>query len=154
MSDFEVEDLTYILKQIQVNSFSDFVALALPDELNDRYRWYYTVGNRNQRYKQMLVKRGKGLPGMAILLGRSIAQDNRFAESGGKSIDCPLMWAESLQAASAAPIPSATGSGDIGVIIIGKRNHYHYTKDDLVYLQQAARQLTPLCESVHHKILS
>jgi nitrogen regulatory protein A len=151
MGDNATDNISSSLKHIQTTSFSDFVALALPNRDGSRYRWHYAHGNQNQRYKQMLVKRGKGLPGMALLCGICLTKDARLTEPGDLTIDCPLMWAEALEAAAAIPLP--TTSGDNGILMVGKRYSYCYSPAELVYLEECARYLTPLCETTKHRII-
>jgi nitrogen regulatory protein A len=139
MDDYETEVISQRMIHIRISTCSDFAALALLSEDRNRYRWHYATGNRNNRYMKMLVKRGKGLPGTALLLGRSMTIDHRKIESDKLEIDCPLMFAESLQAAMAIPILVSTK--DIGVLMVGVRHENGYSKRDLNTLHKCAREL-------------
>jgi len=149
MSDFEADIISSSINYIRISSLSDFAALALPIDDGSRYRWEYASGNTNRRYQQMIVKRGRGLSGMALLLGRSLIKENRSNESSKLRIECSLMLAEGLQTAAAIPIPARMG--DVGVLMVGVRHPHSYTSINLSYLQECAIELSLLLEESKHK---
>lgn len=140
MSDYETDLISSSINHIRTSSLSDFVALALPVENGNKYRWSYVSGNTNLRYQQMLVKRGKELSGMAVLLGRSLVKGNGSLEAEKYKLDCPLMLAEGLKTATAIPI--ALKMGGMAVLLVGLRHVHHYTANELSKLEALARALT------------
>jgi hypothetical protein len=60
------------------------------------------------------------------------------------------MIAEGLQAATAIPIPAT--SYDCGVLMIGTRQAYSYTANDLKYVQECAKELALLLVASNSKI--
>jgi hypothetical protein len=60
------------------------------------------------------------------------------------------MIAEGLQAAAAIPIPAT--SYDCGVLMIGTREAYSYTANDLKYVQDCAKELALLLKADNPKI--
>lgn len=139
MSDYETDIISNFIKHIRTSSFSDFVALALPIEKGNKYRWSFVSGNTNHRHQQMLVKRGKELSGMAMLLGRSLVKGSGSLEDEKYKLECPLMLAEGLKTAAAIPIPLKMGG--MAVLFVGLRNVHHYTVSELSELEVLAREL-------------
>ncbi|WP_337103611.1 GAF domain-containing protein [Paenibacillus sp. YIM B09110] len=149
MRNFEADTISRAVHYIRVTSLSDFTALALPIDDGSKYRWQYASGNMNHRYQHMIVKRGKGLPGMALLLGRSLIKDIASKEANKPRFECSLMLAEGLHTAAAVPIPD--GFGSAGVLMVGVRHPHSYTDTNLIYLEQCAIELSNLLEISRYK---
>lgn len=139
MSVYEADTISEFIHHIRLSTRSDFAALALLSQDGRRYRWQYTSGNQNDRYKQMVVRKGKGLAGMAVLLGRTLTIDSQSDLSIKLDMDSPLMMAEGLQAAAAIPVREAVG--DHGVLVIGIRRTYCYSENELREFQGFADDL-------------
>jgi nitrogen regulatory protein A len=150
MDDYETEVIGQRMNHIRISSYSDFAALALLSEDHNRYRWYLATGNRNIRYKKMLVRRGKGLPGMALLLGRSFTIDRREVVYDRLENDCPLMIAEGLQVAVAIPLLKLTEP--IGILMVGIRHEKGYSQSDLITFHEGAKELERVLEVSKHKV--
>ncbi|MBD2847660.1 hypothetical protein IDH44_20915 [Paenibacillus sp. IB182496] len=105
MKDRDVSDLGAYIEEVRQRTASDFAALALPLPGGGRYSWQYASGNLNMRYRQMLVRRGKGLPGRALLLDRLVVWDGNGDAGEGHLGDSPIVLAERLLAAAALPLP-------------------------------------------------
>ncbi|OMF04387.1 hypothetical protein BK127_33855 [Paenibacillus sp. FSL H7-0331] len=136
MVEYEGDPMRRLIDHLRISSSHDFAALALPREDGRTYAWYYASGNLNHRYKGMVVKRGKGLPGLAWRLGEAVISDSSSTDIGGEKLDCALMTAEGLHAAAAVPIgPLASPSG---IIIVGARQARLYATTELQYLDSCA----------------
>ncbi|WP_262682010.1 hypothetical protein [Paenibacillus baimaensis] len=136
MVEYEGDPMRRLIDHLRISSSHDFAALALPREDGRTYAWHYASGNMNHRYKGMVIKRGKGLPGLAWRLGEAVISDSSSIDTAGEKLDCALMTAEGLHAAAAVPIgPLAAPSG---IIMLGIRQARLYTTTELQYLDSCA----------------
>jgi nitrogen regulatory protein A len=141
----DIEAISGQIDRLRLYPFIDFAALALTEDEGRCYQWRYVSGNANQRYKRMVVKRGKGLPGMALLYGKLLVKDMQTAREGEFKVECPLMLAEGLQAAAALPIPSLPVP--VGVLMVGSRQPSVYSAGNLQDLKAVAGELCGLLSS-------
>lgn len=104
-----------ILMQIS----ADFVGLALQNREGPDISWHFAVGNRNEKYKRITVRYGKGIAGKVISTGSPMTV-NKFPENiSGKALEYPIMLAEKLVYAFAVPIfHKGTPKG---VVLVGRR---------------------------------
>lgn len=135
----EGDQISRLMDHLRISTSNDFAALALPRDDGRTYAWHYASGSRNSRYKWMVVKRGKGLTGLAWLLGESVAMDASSTSMAGVKLECSLMNAEGLLAAAAAPLgPSAAPSG---IVFVGTRQARLYTPSEIQYLNVCALEI-------------
>lgn len=107
----------------------DFSAVAFLDKDSQRIRWNYVSGNTNERYKFIVQKPGRGLAGSVIRLGRPIIIDQSSAGLERARHEYPIMLAEKLWSAVAAPIHI---NGMIqGVLLVGSRTIREYSKQEI-----------------------
>jgi hypothetical protein len=132
---FEADAFSHYIDDLRMDTSSDFVALALSLDDGWKYHWHYASGSANYRYKRMTVKRGKGLPGLALTLGRTVTSEG----ANGLKLECALMVVEGL--CSAAAIPIGPAAGEIGVMMVGSRQPYVYSSSELQLFQNRAAEL-------------
>jgi nitrogen regulatory protein A len=152
MIEWKADAISDFIDRLRLGCSSDYAALALPHKEDGwKFKWCYASGSVNQRYKQMVIRRGKGLPGFALLLGRTLTHDQGMAEYEGAlmrmKMECPLMLAEGLQAAAA--VPMGASADEIGVLMVGQRKARVYSESDLLYIRDCAVQLIPLLNRNH-----
>lgn len=129
------------LDQLRLSTSSDFSALALIDDREHRIRWAYASGNDNERYRQISLRMGRGLAGMAIRLGRPIVVDSSVPGYGQVSPEYSIMLAENLRAAIAVPVPAPGGIR--GVLLVGSRAERVYPQEVIVQVTQACEHVAP-----------
>ncbi|SFK78075.1 hypothetical protein SAMN03159341_101544 [Paenibacillus sp. 1_12] len=139
MVEYEGDPIRRLIDHLRISSSNDFAALALPREDGRTFAWYYASGNMNYRYKWMIVKRGKGLPGLAWMLGEAVAMDASSRDLAGVKLECSLMTAEGLRSAAAAPLGSSASPS--GIVIMGTRQARLYTASELQYLNSCAIEM-------------
>jgi nitrogen regulatory protein A len=130
------------IEDIRISSCSDFAALALPNDFGLLFHWHYASGNVNERYKRIVVRQGKGLPGMALMIGRVITMDEYPISREGLKIECAVMLAENLKSAVAVPI--RTAFRNLGLFLVGNRRAHVYSADELAYLQTSGEEFSAL----------
>ncbi|MFD0698178.1 hypothetical protein ACFQZT_29310 [Paenibacillus sp. GCM10027628] len=124
---------------------SDFIALAPLNDSDQRIRWKYALGSRNERYKQMIIKSGQGLAGSALRLGRWVKLDDTHPDADQVRLHCPVMLAEQLQTAAVFPILTDSNnplSFINGLLFIGKRKHPRYVQEEILAVQENLQTLT------------
>jgi nitrogen regulatory protein A len=144
MSKTTVDTLSKQIDNIRVSSCSDFAALAPPDDFGLISHWYYASGNVNERYKRIVVRPGRGLPGKALMIGRIMAMNEYPFTAEGYKIECAIMLAENLKSAVAVPIRAA--SGNRGLLLVGNRQNHVYAAAELEYLQACSEELIDLID--------
>lgn len=127
------------LFKLRAQLTSEFAAIALPDQTNNTYRWMYVSGNTNERYKQIILKPGKGLAGAVIRIGRPLIVHADSPEAKRNVREYPIMLVEHLL--SAAAVPFLLNKEQYGVLLAGSRTSGHYAKSQIEQLEQAAAQL-------------
>ncbi|WNS78413.1 GAF domain-containing protein [Domibacillus sp. DTU_2020_1001157_1_SI_ALB_TIR_016] len=107
---------------------SDFVAYALQRRAGTDITWLYALGNRNDKYKRITVRYGKGIAGKVVSTGSPISVDAFPHGIHGKALDYPIMLAEQLVSAYAVPLFHT--SCPKGVLLIGRRKVRPFTEDE------------------------
>ncbi|MEC5425513.1 GAF domain-containing protein [Virgibacillus sp. C22-A2] len=120
----------------------DFTAVALQQYKGLDIKWPFVSGNRNDKYKYITVRLGKGIAGK-VISSSSIMKIDNFPESiDGKSTDYPIMLAERLVSAFAVPliwkgIPR-------GSLLVGYREACEFTEKDYDKMKEIARRVEKL----------
>lgn len=132
----EIADAIKICNQLKEDIGCEFVALALQNEVGPDVRWHYAVGNLNDKYKRITVRFGKGIAGKIISSGSPMMLSNFPNDIYGKITDHPIMLAEKLVSCYAVPlffnfVPK-------GVLLVGKRISYTFTKNDQQKVKESA----------------
>lgn len=117
----------------------DFAALAIQNKIGPDVKWHYASGNRNDKYKRITVRYGKGIAGKVISTGRPLMVTDFPSDISGKVLEHPIMLAEQLISAYAAPV--FFNGVPKGVLLIGKRNRHLYTEKEQESVRQKAKRL-------------
>nr|WP_275691007.1 GAF domain-containing protein [Paenibacillus aceris] len=130
---------------------SDFIALApLPDDTGRSY-WKYAVGNRNDRYQQMVIKKvglGLGLAGAVLRLGRWAKLDDTNPRINQERLHCPVMLAERLQSAVAFPLVASSSQRIIGLLYIGKREQTGFDASEIEAVLERIHTVASFIEDI------
>ncbi|GGI40947.1 nitrate respiration regulation accessory nitrate sensor NreA [Mammaliicoccus stepanovicii] len=101
----------------------DFVGLAMPTVENELYmiKWRYVSGNLNQRYKNIILRNGRGIAGIVIKSGKQIVIDQIKESSYDNQIfNYPIIQSEQLTSLIALPL--WLDNRVSGVLMLGQRN--------------------------------
>jgi nitrogen regulatory protein A len=138
-------DVMAVCDQLRRDVGSDFVALALQNEVGPDVRWHYASGNVNDKYKRITVRFGKGIAGKIISSGSPMMMSDFPNDIYGKVTDHPIMLAEKLVSCYAVPL-FFNGSPK-GVILIGKRVSYSFPEHEQEMVKESAETLEQLLRS-------
>jgi nitrogen regulatory protein A len=133
------------LNQIRNLTSSDFAALAWTDRNDYIIRWKFASGNRNERYKRIILRPGRGIAGQVIRSGRPMRLDSFSIQSGDDAREYPIFLAENLKSAAAAPV--VISSKVKGVLLIGTRMPRSYTDEETELVVNIAEQLGSMIQS-------
>ncbi len=120
---FKKQDFQQQLNDLRVNEGYDFAGVALYEHHNSSapIKWHYVSGNTNQRYKMIILCKGRGLAGMVMKTGkRMIIDDVASSLSPEDKIKYPILIAEDLTAMVA--IPLCYNNQVYGVLLLGQRD--------------------------------
>ncbi|MGW6666250.1 MULTISPECIES: GAF domain-containing protein [Peribacillus] len=117
----------------------DFVGLALQNRKGPDICWHYAAGNRNDKYKRITVRYGKGIAGRVISTGAPMKIEGFPNNIHGKALDYPIMLAENLSCAFAVPIQFK--GVPKGVLLVGKRTAQPISESDQHKILDAAKKL-------------
>lgn len=132
------------LESLRDLTSSDFSALAWIESNERHIRWIYASGNLNERYKQIVLKLGRGLSGAVIRLGRSVVLDETIPDTNRIRNECPIMLAEHLQSAIAVPVTMAAKT--CGVLLVGSRSVRVYSSKEINAVENAAKRISLLMQ--------
>lgn len=124
---------------------SDFSALSFRPEQESRIRWRYAYGNRNERYRQMLLKPGLGPGGLTLRTGKPTLWTDRLSCPADITMECPLISAELLHAAAAVPIHK--GDTIYGVLLVARRNSDPYSDEELAAIHLHVQTIQSLLDT-------
>jgi nitrogen regulatory protein A len=133
------------LNQIRNLTSSDFAGLAWTDRNDYIIRWKFASGNRNERYKRIILRPGRGIAGQVIRSGRPMRLDSFTIQSGDDAREYPIFLAENLKSAAAAPV--VINSKVKGVLLIGTRMPRSYTDEETELVVNIAEQLGSMIQS-------
>ncbi len=135
-------DIEQKLHDLCTNTSSDFSAIAHVDQGNQTIRWEYAHGFTNNRYKNMVIRSGKGLSGSVVRFGTTMILDIDTPDRQRTRLQYPIMLAENLVSAVAVPI-HVNGKVD-GVLLIGSRTEVKYTTEQIEFLKKVAKEFSTL----------
>lgn len=115
----------------------DFAGLAWYEEL-DFIRWRFASGNRNDRYRRITLRLGKGIAGKVIRSGRMMVIED-LSQLTEDIREYPIFLSEGLQAAVGAPV--TIRSSVLGVLLAGNRYSTIFSSDQLELIQSFSEQL-------------
>ncbi|WP_171684819.1 GAF domain-containing protein [Paenibacillus planticolens] len=126
---------------------SDFIALAPPPDDRGRSYWKYVLGNGNDKYRQMVIKKvSLGLAGAVLRLGRWVKLDETNPRINQERLHCPVMLAERLQSAAAFPLVTGSSHRILGLLYIGKREQTRFEASEIEAVQDRIHTLTSFIE--------
>lgn len=133
------------LFMIRSSVSGDFAALALGVSDGRLFRWTLVSGNETERSETMMFRSGRGVGGLAIRVGRTIVWNENDAAMDHLYRECPLMLAERLRSAVTAPV--VVQRENRGVVLVGSRTGYLFTREDMAAVTLAARRIEELTEA-------
>ncbi|MET3292320.1 GAF domain-containing protein [Brevibacillus fluminis] len=115
-----------MLSWLRDETNADFAAIALMEEHEQRMRWQYASGNRNERYKKIIFSR-KGMIGNVLRSGRLMMIPSFFPKSGDDPSEYAILLAEGLKSAVAVPVMHEESI--CGVLLVGCRQIRVFTEE-------------------------
>jgi nitrogen regulatory protein A len=119
MNELKRACIEMLLQTLRAEAGTDVAALAWRDEAGRGIRWISASGNRNERYKHMLLKPGRGLTGIVFRIGQPVVFDSAVPEYQVMRHEYPIILSEQLQ--TAALLPVKLGNETCGVLLLGSR---------------------------------
>ncbi|PWK15672.1 GAF domain-containing protein [Tumebacillus permanentifrigoris] len=132
------EQIQHALDDLRAQVAADFLALAIP-EPDGQMRWQYASGNRNDRFKRIFLRPGKGIAGRVVSLGRPVAVEGMTPKAGDDPRDYPILLAEGL--CCAVGVPVLRGERVHGVLLVANRSERIFADADVDALLGLAEQL-------------
>ncbi|MGP4081769.1 GAF domain-containing protein [Pseudalkalibacillus sp. R45] len=126
-------------QQLSTDLDCDFVGIAVYDLSGKHSIWKYAVGNRNDKYKRIIVRYGRGIAGNVIKTGSPMIIRSFPEDILGKPTDYPIMLAEQLSSCIAMPIRKKNGIW--GVLLAGHRQKPGYDDTSVEKMKNAVGQL-------------
>jgi nitrogen regulatory protein A len=133
------EQIQAALDKLRTQIVADFLALAVP-EPDGQIRWQFASGNRNDRYKRIVLRPGKGIAGRVVSLGRPIAVQGMIPKAGDDPREYPILLAEGLCCALAVPI--LRGERVHGVLMVASRTERIFDRQEVDAILALAEQLS------------
>lgn len=130
-------DIEVHLTQLRGLLSCDFAGLAWSE--NNLVRWKVVSGNRNDRYKKIILRYGKGIAGQVLRSGRPMTVESLQNHSEIDTKDYPIMLAESL--VSAAAVPLTLNIKIAGVLLVGSRITRSFSSQEIELISSFAEQL-------------
>ncbi|WP_216830572.1 GAF domain-containing protein [Alkalihalobacterium elongatum] len=138
-----------ILEELNSKTSSDFAAIAIVVPISHQICWREAAGSLNEKYKNMRKKYGSGLVGAVARHGRIIIIDDSSANAEKRRLESPIMLAEQLQSAIAAPI--LLNNSIVGVLLVGSRNNRIYNEQDIQTITNLAGEIALLLDEENSK---
>lgn len=128
------------LEAIRQSYGYDFLALALVEPAEEQYviRWKYAAGNRNERFRRIVLKSGKGIAGIVFKTGKPVFISSVREYVGAASLfNYPIVQSEKLQSLGAIPLWNEARVA--GVLLGGFREEGKMTLELMHGLEQSTR---------------
>lgn len=113
------------LDRLRIDGGYDFWGIAMYERSlrSSPIKWKYVSGNTNERYKLIILRKGRGLAGTVMKTGkRMVIADVDTALTQAEKIAFPIILNESLTAVVAVPL--WLDHQMYGVLLLGQRNHH------------------------------
>jgi len=113
-----------VLDSMRAEEGFDFAGIAFYEQASHAspIKWCYVSGNLNERYKLIVLRKGKGLAGNVMKTGkRMVIEDVADTLSTQDQHKYPIVLCEQLTAMIA--IPLWYDRKVYGVLLLGQRNH-------------------------------
>lgn len=111
------------LNRLRIEEGYDFAGVALYEysSTSSPIKWRYVSGSLNDRYKLIILRKGRGLAGMVMKTGkRMIMSHVSETLTPGEKIKYPILISEELTAVIA--IPLCHKQQIYGVLLLGQRD--------------------------------
>ena len=121
---FESQNFQENIDRIRLEQGFDFAALAFYESAStfSTIKWQYVSGNKNDRYKLIILRKGRGLAGNVMKTGnRMVIANVDMALTPDEKVKFPILLSENLTAVIA--IPLWYQQQVYGVMLFGQRNH-------------------------------
>lgn len=135
-------DIETSLSELRRLTATDFASIAWADNNEQVIRWKYASGNRNDRYKRIVLRLGKGIAGKVMRSGRPMVLDSFSPRSGDDPREYPILLAEGLKSIVAVPV--ITNNRVKGVLLVGCRYNRTFEDDEVELVISVAEQLETL----------
>jgi nitrogen regulatory protein A len=139
MNPYMYEAVYTICRELAVKLPFEFVGLAISTDRGEALRWQCVVGNRNDKYKRITVRYGKGIAGQTLRTGRMMIINSFPERIPGKPTEYPIMLAEQLVSCIAVPI--FFGGSVWGILLGGHRSAVTYTENAQECITDAALKI-------------
>ncbi len=107
------------LEDLRLRTGADFSAFACQESGKAAIRWKYAVGNKNERFRRIVLRSGKGIAGKVLMSGRPMLLENYESRQYDDPQEYPILYAEELRSALGVPVVM---KGRVkGVLLIGYR---------------------------------
>ena len=119
------DDFNFQEKLDQIRNKYDFdfagIAMALDTNLSSHIKWQYVSGNLNHRYKNIILRNGRGIAGIVIKSGKEMILHNiKDSIYNDQVFSYPIIQIEELTALIAFPLWIKNRVK--GVLLLGQRN--------------------------------
>lgn len=130
------------LENLRLQTGADFSAFACEEPEEGVIRWKYAVGNRNERFRRIVLRSGKGIAGKVLLSGRMMLLENYEPKPHDDPREYPILYAEELK--SALGVPVIIEDKVKGVVLIGYRSACLIEEKVVDLGKQVAKQVANL----------
>ncbi|BCJ86885.1 GAF domain-containing protein [Effusibacillus dendaii] len=142
-------DVEASLSTIRRLTDTDFAALAWTDEKNQTVHWRHASGNRNDRFKRIVMRPNKGVAGSVIRSGRPLILKSFTPKSGDDPQDYSILLAENLK--SAIIVPLTINERVKGVLLVGCRHLRTFDEQSIELVIDFAEQMGAMIQySIDH----
>lgn len=101
----------------------DFVGVALQAPVSPHLtRWLWVAGNQNERFRQIVLRRGIGITGLVLRTGTPFWHNDILALDLSDRLYSPIARAEDLHSCVAVPINNGPFGTVNGVLLAGFRD--------------------------------
>jgi nitrogen regulatory protein A len=131
-----------ICENVKRECKADFAGIAFQAKKSQKIGWQYAAGNRNEKFRRMEVRYGKGVAGRVIATGRPVEISSFPDHIEGKAVDYPIMLAEHMVCVWAMPV--YIEGLPKGAFLIGRRTSQPFSVNEHIIVQNAAEKLEGL----------
>ena len=118
------------IKRLRSQFGFDFIALALiqSGKHNFAFKWEFAVGNQSNRYRRIVLQRGKGVAGNVFKTGKPLLVTDVENQLGKSDVfDYPIVDAEGLTSFGAIPLYKSNRVN--GVLLVAFRSERKITPE-------------------------
>jgi nitrogen regulatory protein A len=138
MEDLKLE-IEVSLSELRQLTSTDFAALAWSNQGDYIIRWKYASGNRNERYKRIILRPEKGIAGKVMRSGRPMILDSFTLKRGDDPQEYPILLAEGLK--SIIGMPVLINQRVMGVLLVGCRYTRSFENEVIELVAIGAEQI-------------